>query len=138
MYTTWKEHAFMKKLMLLAVITTLLTGCVSSPTRTDVEAFTIAATGVIEPKNVQAFTDCLMDGFDKAHWILTSATTRQQRRSNSYRVESFAGGDILLISVDVFDDGNTRLFESKSAALVNTSGERAAFGRCLEKFTTNK
>ena len=127
-----------KKLIKIVVIAMLLAGCVSGPTRTDVEAFSIAATGTIHPSNVQAFTDCLMDGFDKAHWLLTSVTTRQQRRSNSYRVESLAGGDLLMISVDVLDDGNVRLFESQAAKLVNTSGERATFGKCLEKFSIKK
>lgn len=116
----------------------VISACTSGPTRTDEDAFSLLKEGRIATTSVQAFSDCLLDGFDKAHFMLTKVTSRQQRRSNSYRVETLAGGRILLISADVFDDGRVVLSESKSAALINTSGERSAFEQCFGKYAVTR
>lgn len=116
----------------------LLTGCMSTPNRSDVDAFFVLKEGRVDPKNVQVFASCLLDGFDKSHLILTDVTHRQQRRADSFRVESLAGGTILIISADVFDDGRVVLNESKSATLINTSGQRKTFENCLRKYPTLK
>lgn len=76
-----------------------------------------------------------MDGFQTAH-PLTHMNVRQQRRSNGFRVESFAGmgSGMLMMSADVLDDGHVELWESDAAALINTRGERSVFAACLRKF----
>lgn len=88
----------------------------------------------MQPKSTQAFADCLLDGFDKAHSMFSNNTSRQQRRADSYRVDSLAGGRILIVSADIFDDGRVLLHESTSAALINTTGERDAFQKCLSQY----
>lgn len=112
----------------------VLSGCVSGPTRADVDQFFVISDGRISPKHVREFADCLLDGFDKAHFILTNISHRQQRRTDSYRVESLAGGHTITISADVFDDGRVVLNESKTAALISTSGQKETFNICLTKF----
>ena len=121
------------KIKSLSIVAFLLSAC-AGPTRLNTEAFKLLQEGRVTPQSSHAFADCLLDGFDKAHFMLTDATIRQQRRSDSYRVESLAGGRILFVSADVFDDGRVQLFESTSAGLINTSGERESFGRCLKQF----
>jgi hypothetical protein len=122
------------RLLSLALIVIFLPGCASGPTRADADAFSLLKESRIAPANVQAFSDCLLDGFDKAHFMLSNVTSRQQRRADSYRVETLSGGRILLVSADAFDSGRVTLNESKSAALINTTGERDAFSQCLSKF----
>ena len=129
----WREN-----LIIIQLGFVFLSGCITGPTRTDDGAFSPSKEARISPASVQAFADCLLDGFDKAHFMLTNIASRQQRRSNSYRVETFAAGRILLISADVFDHGHVVLNESASAALVNTSGERQAFEECLKKYAIAK
>jgi len=116
----------------------LLTGCMSTPNRSDVDAFFVLKEGRVDPKTVQVFASCLLDGFDKSHLILTDITHRQQRRADSFRVESLAGGTILIVSADVFDDGRVVLNESKTAALINTTGQRKTFETCLQKYSVLK
>ena len=113
----------------------LLSACAAGPTRAEPEKFTLMHEGRISPPNVTAFAECLLDGFDKSHFMLTNSTSRQQRRTDSFRVETFAGGRLLMISADVFDDGRVLLLEAKAAALVNTSGERETFARCLDRYS---
>jgi len=114
----------------------LLSACVSGPTRDDPEAFKLLREGRVPPASTQAFADCVLDKFDKAHSILSNATNRQQRRSDSYRIESLAGGRLIIVSADVFDDGRVQLLQSKKSVLVSTSGERDAFDRCLAQYGT--
>ena len=115
-----------------------LTGCVTAPSRSDPDAFFVVKTSQIPSGNVQSFVDCVSDGFDKAHFILTNSTTRQQRRSDSYRIETLAGGTTITVSADVFLTGVVVLNESKSASLINTSGQKAAFDSCLIKYSFTK
>ena len=112
-----------------------LAGCVTAPSRSDPDAFFVAKTSQIPSGNVQSFVDCVSDGFDKAHFILTNSNTRQQRRSDSYRIETLAGGTTITVSADVFLTGVVVLNESKSASLINTSGQKAAFDNCLNKYS---
>ena len=120
----------------LFLIAILLSACVSGRSLSEPEKFKLLREGQVPVSSVSAFADCLLDGFDKAHFVLTNSTARTQRRSDSYRVETLSGGRLLKISVDVFDDGRVQLFEAKAAALVNTSGERDAFEKCLEQYGT--
>lgn len=75
-----------------------------------------------------------MDQFQLAHTI-SQANVRQQRRSEGYRIESYAGAGsaIAIVSVDIMDDGRAELFESDAAALINTKGEREGFEYCATK-----
>ncbi len=123
----------MKKII-LGLSLGMLFGCTSAPTRQDVEEFESLMTGSIAPSSVLDFTSCLHDGFSQAHAILSDIDTKQQIRSDGYRVETFAGGRILVISADVLNSGHVELWESSAAALVNTSGEREAFTSCLVKY----
>lgn len=51
------------------------------------------------------------------------------------RVEAVTNS-IILVSVDVMSTGQVEIYESYSAALVNTSGERETFKKCLESLGT--
>ncbi len=116
-----------------AFIICLMSSCVTAPPRSSQSAFKLIQEGHIPIKNVQAFTDCLMDGFDVASFVLTTASVRQQRRVEGYRVEIVTNSAVL-ISADVFDTGYVKLFESEVAALVPTTEERNIFAECLKKF----
>ena len=117
----------------ISLIALLLAGCVAAPTRSDPGAFRSLQSGRVPMGSVSAFTDCLMDGFGSAHYALTNAVARQQRRSDGYRVETTTNGGVL-VSADVLDTGHVELFESSASALINTAGEREAFARCLSRF----
>ena len=119
-----------------SLVALFLSACAAGPTRLDPSRFFLVQEGRVPPTSSQAFADCLLDGFDKAHFMFTNVTSRQQRRYDSYRVESLAGGSLLIVSADVFDDGRVQLLEAKAGALINTSGERDAFGRCLNQYGT--
>jgi hypothetical protein len=119
----------------LLAVSVLLVSCAAAPTRENEKAFKLVQEGSIRPSEAGQFADCVLDGFDKAHFMLTNITSRQQRRADSYRIESFSAGRMLLMSADVFDDGKARLLESTTAALINTTGEREAFAACLSKFS---
>lgn len=125
--------AEMLKIISLSLAALLLSACATAPTRLNTEAFKVVQEGRVPIKNTQAFTDCLMDGFDEAHFIGTNIIIRQQRRSDSYRVEALTGVS-LLVSAEVFDDGRVRLHESSIAALIITEGERHAFEKCLKHY----
>ena len=119
-------------LISLSLVLLLLSAC-SVPTRVNTEAFKLVHEGRVPPKSTQAFTDCLMDGFDEAHFTYTNVAIRQQRRSDSYRVEEFMNSG-LIVSADVFDDGRVQLFESVVADFIYTSREREAFAKCLMQY----
>lgn len=109
----------------------MLSSC-ATPTRLDTEAFTVLQEGRVSARNIQSFTDCIMDGFGVAH-NFEPVEVRQHRRSGLSRVESFSGAS-LLVSVDIFDDGRVQILESSAAILFNTTGEKTAFKDCLVKF----
>lgn len=123
------------KLSLLLVAILILSACVAPNRRTDPNAFQSKQAGRIDKNDVPAFTDCVMDGFSQSHFIMTNFNVKQQRRTNGYRVETFAGGgSMIMMSADIFDDGRVELFEADAAALIDTQGERAAFSECLKKY----
>lgn len=128
----------MFKLLPLGAVAVLISACAAGPTRDEPKKFNLVRTGVVRSGDGQAFADCLLDGFDKAHFALTNVSSRQQRRTDGYRVESLAGGHLIAVSADVFDDGRVQLFEAKASALVSTSGERRAFDLCATKFAVAK
>jgi hypothetical protein len=111
----------------------LLAGCVAAPTRTDPGAFKSLHAGRVPVSSVGGFTDCLMDGFNSAHSVLTNVSIRQQRRSDGYRVEAMTNSAVL-VSADILENGRVELLESSAAALINTMGEREAFSKCLARF----
>ncbi len=123
--------------MFATLLVMLLAGCVSAPLRSDVSAFALLQSGQIAPSSVQAFADCVLDGFNDSHYIITNITVRQQRRSDGFRVETLTHSAIL-ISADVLFDGKVALFESRAAALIDTSGERKAFAVCIERYRGTK
>jgi hypothetical protein len=121
----------MRLLLVLGVVS--LAGC-AAPTRTsDPSAFTLLQRGEVESSKVQAFLGCLTDGFTDAHPFLATLSTRQQRRSTGYRIETVSEG-VANVSANVGDDGQVAIFESRTAVLINTSGERQAFARCLDQY----
>lgn len=129
------------KLALLSSL--ILSGCaplVNTPVMsrtTHPETFEIIKVGQIDPSRVQAVSDCIHDGFAGSHGVLTNFTFRMNRRAGGYRIETTAGGTIVLVSADVMDDGVIELRESKGAALINTKGERDAFNMCTAQFWIN-
>lgn len=122
---------------ILATIVCLCLSACAGPTRDEPGAFKMLADGMVAKSNAPAFADCLLDGFDKAHYAFTIVNVRQQRRADSFRVETTSHSTVM-VSADVFDDGKVRLYESSQAALLNTSGEREAFQRCLERYRSKE
>lgn len=118
---------------ILASIACLCLSACAGSTRDEPGAFKLLAEGIVAEADAPAFADCLLDGFDKAHFALTIVNVRQQRRADSFRVE-ITSNSTLMVSADVFDDGRVRLYESSQAALLNTTGEKDAFQRCLERY----
>lgn len=124
----------MKKLGLL-LISVLLVGCAAAPTRSnDPAKFITKGEGRIAPSNTLLFSDCMIDGFQSSHGMMTNVSTKQTRRSTGYRIESLAGGHIVVTSADIFDDGRVALYESSAAGLINTTGEVETFNACLKKY----
>lgn len=116
--------------LLLAATACALAGCVTAPTREDASAFKVLREGSVSPAAVQPFANCLLDGFSQAHWVLTNISVSQQVRGDVQRIETRTNGS-LLVSVDVHHDGRAQFLESSTAKLINTSGEREAFDKCL-------
>ena len=110
-----------------------LAGCVHAPPRSDTTAYESLQKGTVRAASVQAFTDCVTDGFAESHFITTNASSRQMRRTDGYRVETYNRVGIL-VSADIFDDGRVELLEGKIAKFINTTGERDTFKKCLEQF----
>lgn len=127
-----EKHKIMLKIILASLVLFSIAAC-TAPTRSDPSAFSLIQRGKIQKSDIQDFTACVMDGFGESHFILTNITVRQQRRTNGYRVEALTNS-ALLISADILDSGQVELFESTTAALINTSGERETFSACLERF----
>ena len=122
---------------IFAIIACLCISACAGPTRDEAGAFKMLADGTVAKSNAPAFADCLLDGFDKAHYALTIVSVRQQRRADSFRVETTSHSTVM-VSADVLDDGKVRLYESSQAVLLNTSGEREAFQRCLERYRSKE
>jgi len=120
--------------ILVLVSAALLSGCLTPATRQDAGKFKTIQAAQIDPGKVRDFSDCLMDGFERAHYSFKSVSTRQQVRASGYRVETLAGGSIIMMSADIFFDGRVELFEIHDAILVNTSGERESFAKCVDQF----
>lgn len=120
-------------LMLLG-LSVALAGCTAAPTRDNHEEFESKASGNIPTDRVLDFSSCVYDGFTRSHSMMTSVDTRQQVRPEGYRVETFAGGHILLMSADILNTGKVELWESSAAALIDTSEERNTFSSCLHMY----
>ena len=125
------------KLLLPLVLALSLAGCVTGASRENAHEFFVLKQDRIAPENWKAFADCLLDGFDRSHFVLTNIQHRQQRRADSIRVESLTAGSIL-VSADVFEDGRVVLNEANAAGLVNTTGQKETFSRCLAKYKIAK
>jgi hypothetical protein len=124
----------MNRRLIAPVVALLMVACAAPPTREDESAFKLLSEGTIPKERVLDFNACLLDGFGKAHFVLTSWTVRQQVRPEGYRVETLAGsGPLITVSADILHTGAVRLYEANSAALINTSGQREAFSSCLQR-----
>jgi len=109
-----------------------LAGCVTAPTRDDASAFKVVREGTVPAANVQPFANCLLDGFGRAHWVLTNIAASQQMRGDHQRIETrVSTSGALLVSADVHTDGRVQMLQGTTAAAINTSGEREAFDKCL-------
>ncbi|PKG74233.1 hypothetical protein CXF86_14020 [Shewanella sp. GutCb] len=126
----------MQNVFILA-LSLMLAAC-AAPTRTDKDEFFVVSSGNVPIEKVPHFVDCLTDGFNRAHSGLTNFEVRQSLRATGYRVETYTGSfNYLLMSADIFNDGNVVLNESSAAALINTNGEKDAFVGCLAEFKVN-
>lgn len=112
----------------------ILSGCSSAPTRADRDEFKSLSQGIISPESTLNFATCIYDGFLKSHSMLTNIETKQQIRPDGYRIETYSGGYILIMSADILKNGHVELWESSAAALINTTGERKTFSLCLDEF----
>lgn len=124
-----------KKLKQSATLALLLlsTGCTITRA-TDPDGFKSLAKAQIPTSEVLRFSDCLMDRFQVAHTV-AQVNPAQHRRTGGYRIEQYAGTGrtLVVISVDIMDDGHVELFEPDAAALINTKGEREGFDYCTAK-----
>ena len=122
--------------LLLAASTVCLfvSSCMPAATRADVNKFKLLNSGQIDPKSTQAFVSCLHDGFLKAHYMISNIETKQQRRVDGWRVETYIAGRMLCISADVLDSGRVELWKDRGSVLINTSGEVDTFAACLAKY----
>ena len=116
--------------LLLALV---LAGCAAAPTRDDPAEFKLMGSGQVAAAQLGDFSDCVMDGFDKAHTIPTAFRARIVQRSTLTRVESMLDNSIAM-SADIHNDGRVELYESSIASMVNLTGEKKAFADCLRKF----
>jgi len=117
----------------LLLTTLILAGCAAAPTRDESAEFELMGSGQVPAAQLDNFSDCMMDGFDKAHTMPTAFRARKVQRSNLTRVESMLDNSIAM-SADIHNDGRVELYESSIASLVNLSGEKKAFAACLERF----
>lgn len=124
----------MKNIIIWLLSITVLSGCSSAPTRDDHDEFRSLSKGIISHKSTLNFATCLYDGFLKSHSMLTNVETKQQIRPDGYRIETYAGGYILIMSADILKNGHVELWESSAAALINTTGEQEVFSSCLNEF----
>ena len=111
----------------------LLGGCASSRIDTAPERFAQQRSAKIAPAAVEQFVACVTEGFDSAHWMMTNISVRQTRQVGATRIESLAGGRSSVVVVTVQDAGDVTMHEANAAALLNTSGERAAFDECVAR-----
>ncbi len=128
------EKISFKKISGIIFMISMLSACISADHRSDPNTFKSLQEGKIPITNTQAFSDCLMDGFDVSH-VDPGTRARQQRRANGYRVDVLDNNG-LLISVDIFEDGHVEFFESKAATFIPTAKERKVFEECLKQFQT--
>ena len=119
--------------VVLIIFMCFLTACVTAPSRSNRSAFELVQEGYVSDKNTLAFSDCLIDGFDKTSFVFTTASVRQQRRAEGYRVEVITNSAIL-VSADIHDSGKVELFESEVTALISTEKERSVFAECLKRY----
>lgn len=116
----------------LLLATVILAGCAAAPTRDQPAEFKLMGSAQVPAAQLGAFSDCVMDGFDKAHTIPTAFRARKVQRSTMTRVESMVDNSIAM-SADIHNDGRAELYESSIAALLNLTGEKEAFTRCVKK-----
>ena len=116
------------RFLYITLLASVLTACVTAPTRSDPGAFALTQSGKIPTSSTQPFTDCVMDGFDSSSAILTNVSVRQQRRTERYRVEVLTHSSVLL-SADVFDNGRVELYESSTGGYPQALTEAGKFSR---------
>ena len=118
----------------ISVIILSLVGCSSSPTREDTpDKFDLLRSGSVKKTNVSNFKNCLVQGFEVKNRIAYNVKTRQQVRSDGYRVESYGGEVFLLLSADIFNSGKAQLLRVKNSSLTDLSTQIKAFDTCLIK-----
>ncbi len=122
----------MLKILYLTFVVIFLSSCADAPTRLDIEEFKLLQEGKVPKESIQKFTDCLLDGFGNVS-LLMDISVRQQYRSDLCRVETLAGGSIILASADVYNDGIVQLFESSASLFVGTRREKETFDECLKE-----
>lgn len=116
----------------LIVLTILLAGC-ATKTRDDPGAFISLTKGSISATDTSMFADCLMDGFSSGYKFL-DVQTRQHRRADGLRVETYVAGKSLSVSVDVFDDGKIEMLKSTRLHSLDVEPEEKAFHKCFKQF----
>ena len=119
------------QIALLLAAAGAVSGC-AAPTRADPEHFRSRDVGMILKTAIPAFGDCVLDGFNPLQGIAFSRRkVQQQRRSTGLRIDTLvADGTILLVSVDVGDDGRVEFFESTFMRLSNKEPEFEVFSAC--------
>jgi hypothetical protein len=98
------------KIILAALLTAVLSGCGSIPTRAEnPEHFALIDSGRVPTTSADALIECITDGFIQANARNTAYSVKQSRRSDGHRIEVYGSNVILRVSADVFQDGRTEL-----------------------------
>ncbi len=122
------------KNLIAASMIIMMVGCVTYTRENNPANFPMLLSGKIPQNKIPLFNDCLIDGFQGSQSVFKNLSVSQQQRSNGFRIDAVAGGTMTIVSVDILNDGNVLLYESKTASLINTTGEHKSFKNCLEKF----
>ena len=125
----------MKYLFITSIMTLFVIGCTSAPTReTNSEKFNLLKTGEVKKENVMNFMDCLIKGFEVKNRIAYNVKTRLKPRSNGYRIDSIGGDVYLLLSVDLFNSGKTKLLRAQNSELTDLSQQINSYDNCLDRY----
>ena len=122
-------------LIFISLCATFLIACSSAITReNNPEQFDLLRTGVVNKANVIAFKDCIIQGSEVQNRIAYNVTTRGELRNKGYRVDSYAGETLLLLSADISNSGQTQLFRVKNSELTDLTIQINAYDNCLKTY----
>ena len=119
----------------LGLLLLFFIGCSSYPTReTSPEKFDLIQSGLVKKTNTLKFKLCFIAGSEVKNRIAYNVKTIEKASTNGYRVDSYGGGVLLLLSADILHSGLTRLYRLQNSSLTDLSQQIKAFDMCLAKY----